>query len=62
MPVLERRTGLAGTQPERRLKPGERQAGLLPGGPAGPAGASFKAINPFPSVVLAKVKHLNSVF
>jgi len=46
----------------RIMQIGERQAGLLHGGPAGPAGASFKAINPFPSVVLAKVKHLNSVF
>jgi hypothetical protein len=37
---------LRGTQPERRLKFWQRQAGPLHGGPADPAGASFKAKNP----------------
>jgi hypothetical protein len=32
----------AGMQPERRIKPGKRQAGLLHGGLACPAGASSR--------------------
>ena len=52
---------LRGLEPERRLKPDQRQAGLrLWRGPAGSAGVSFNALNPSSSSILAAMKNFNS--